>query len=140
MMDYEAKAEKNQKRNGKFINEFKSWLEEKKYTERTIRKHLNNIELYINDYLNYYDIVKMEDGMLSVYSFLGGWFIEKCSWASISAVKEMAASIKKFYQCMCEKNYVNEDDFRSLCNIINDNMDYFCDCVEKYYDDFDDFM
>ena len=45
--------------------------------KKTIRKHLSNVDLYINDYLNYYDITKVEDGMSSVHSFLDGWFIEK---------------------------------------------------------------
>ena len=44
-----------------------------------------------------YDI-KVEDGMNCIHSFLDGWFIEKCLWASRNLLKETATSIKKFYQ------------------------------------------
>lgn len=96
MKDYELKVEQNRKRNEKFIKEFEDWLIEKVLVKKTIRKHVNNIDLYINDYLKCYDITKMEDGMSSVHSFLDGWFIEKCLWVSRNSLIETASSIKKF--------------------------------------------
>lgn len=78
MVDYEVKAEANIKRNEKYIKEFEEWLNEKDFVKKTIRKHLNNVSLYINDYLNCYDITKVEEGMNCIHSFLDGWFIEKC--------------------------------------------------------------
>lgn len=142
MFGYEIKVEKNIKRNKKFVDEFEQWLIEKGFVKKTIRKHLSNIDLYINNYLNYYDITKMEDGMLGVYSFLNGWFIEKCLWVSKNSLKEMATSIKKFYQCMSEKNYVTEEDYKEMCVLIKDNMDEFLDSIDEfdngtYYDLFD---
>lgn len=132
MKDYENKVEKNKLRNEKYINEFEEWLKEKGLVKKTIRKHLNNINLYINEYLNYYEITKMEEGIDQVYSFLSGWFIEKCLWASKSSVKETAASIKKFYQCMSEKGYVKVEDYKFLCEEIKDNMDEFLELVDAY--------
>ena len=81
----------HEKRNEKYINEFEKWLNKKGLVPKTIRKHINNVDLYINDYLNYYDIVKVEDGMHHIYSFLDGWFIEKCIWASRNSLKEISA-------------------------------------------------
>ncbi len=141
-MDYELKIEQNRKRNEKFIKEFESWLTQKDLVKKTIRKHLNNVSLYINDYLNYYDVEKMEDGIYSIYGFLDGWFIEKCLWSSRNSLKETASSIKKFYQCMSEIGYVTVDDYKKLCKEIKDNMDEFLaqmDAFEDgtYYDMFD---
>ena len=141
-MDYELKIEQNRKRNEKFIKEFESWLTEKGLVKKTIRKHLNNADLYINDYLNYYDVEKMEDGIYSIYGFLDGWFIEKCLWSSRNSLKETASSIKKFYQCMSELGYVAGDDYKKLCREIKDNMDEFLEQVDAfedgtYYDMFD---
>ena len=62
-MDYEIKMNKNVKRNQKFLNGFKKWLNKKVVTNKTIKKHLSNRDLFINDYLNYYDIVKAENGL-----------------------------------------------------------------------------
>ena len=80
--DYEIKLEENTKRNEKYIKEYEKWLIEKNLTNKTIKKHLDNIDLYINDYLNYYDVIKVEEGIHSVYSFFKRWFIRKCLWAS----------------------------------------------------------
>ena len=101
---------------------------------------MNNIDLYINNYLNYYDFVKMENGIKDVYSFLGDWFIEKCAWSSRTSLKDTAASIKKFYQCMCEKGHVSKDDYEFMCKMIKDNMDKFLGRVDEYnYELFNDY-
>ena len=141
MTDYEIKVEENLKRNEKYIKEFEKWLNEKNLAKKTIRKHISNIDLYINDYLNYYDVIKVEDGIGSVYSFLDGWFIEKCLWASKNSLKETATSIKKFYQFMSENNYVDIDNYKDMCSFIKENMDEFLDQVDEfdngtYYDIF----
>ncbi len=132
MFDYDKKVEKNRKRNEKYIKEFENWLKEKGLVDKTIRKHLNNIDLYINDYLNYYEITKVEDGIDNVYSFLSGWFIEKCLWASKNSLKETATSIKKFYQYMSENNYVSVEDYNEMCYFIKDNMDEFLETLEEF--------
>lgn len=144
MEDYkiwEKKEKENRERNKKFIEEFEEWLTQKGLVKKTIRKHVNNATLYINDYLNYYEANKMEDGVYSVYGFLDGWFIEKCLWASRNSLKETAASIKKFYECMSEKGYVKKEDYKSLCLEIKEGMDEFLEQLDAfdngtYYDIF----
>ena len=134
MFDYNKKVEENRKRNEKYIKEFEKWLKEKGLVDKTIRKHLNNVDLYINDYLNYYEITKVEDGIDDVYSFLSGWFIEKCLWASKNSLKETAVSIKKFYQYMSENNYVRVEDYNEMSYFIKDNMDEFLEQVDAFED------
>lgn len=141
MEDIEKKIKENQTRNKKFIKEFEEWLKEKSLSDKTIRKHISNVDLFINDYLNYYDIETAEEGITSVYSFLNGWFIEKCMWATPYTTKEEAASIKKFYAYMSEKGYVEKEDYVSLCRILKDSMDEILDTLEAfdngtYYDMF----
>lgn len=132
MEDFEVLVEKNTKRNEKFLKEFAKWLDEKGLTEKTKRKHLGNIDLYINDYLNYYDVSKMEDGILEINGFLGDWFIRKCLWSSRNSIKETAASIKKFYQCMMEFKHIKEDDYKELCDTIKDSMEFWLDTMDEY--------
>lgn len=141
MEDMEKKIKENQKRNKKFMKEFEEWLKEKSLSDETIRKHLSNVDLFINDYLNYYDVETAEEGIDSVYSFLSGWFIEKCMWATPYKAKEEAASIKKFYAYMSEKGYVEKEDYKFLCEELKDNMDEILDTLEAfdngtYYDMF----
>lgn len=141
MEDMEKKIKENQKRNKKFMKEFEEWLKEKSLSDKTIKKHLSNVDLFINDYLNYYDVETAEEGIDSVYSFLSGWFIEKCMWATPYTTKEEAASIKKFYAYMSEKGYVEKEDYKLLCEDLKDNMDEILDNLEAfdngtYYDMF----
>lgn len=137
----EKKIKENQKRNKKFMKEFEEWLKEKSLSDKTIKKHLSNVDLFINDYLNYYDVETAEEGITSVYSFLNGWFIEKCMWATPYTTKEEAASIKKFYAYMSEKGYVEKEDYKFLCEELKDSMDEILDTLEAfdngtYYDMF----
>lgn len=133
MEDFEKKIEENKKRNKKFIKEFEEYLKEKNLSAKTIKRHLSNVDLFINDYLNYYDIGTPEEGIVSVYSFLSGWFIEKCMWATVYTTKETAASIKKFYAYMSEKGYVKKEDYKELCEELKDSMDE----ILEYLDAFD---
>ena len=137
----EKKIKENQKRNKKFMKEFEEWLKEKSLSDKTIKKHLSNVDLFINDYLNYYDVETAEEGITSVYSFLNCWFIEKCMWATPYTTKEEAASIKKFYAYMSEKGYVEKEDYKFLCEELKDSMDEILDTLEAfdngtYYDMF----
>ena len=141
MENIERKIKENQTRNKKFIKEFEEWLKEKSLSDKTIKKHISNVDIFINDYLNYYDIETAEEGITSVYSFLNGWFIEKCMWATPYTTKEEAASIKKFYAYMSEKGYVEKEDYKFLCEELKDSMDEILDTLEAfdngtYYDIF----
>ena len=137
MNDYktwEKNVKENHKRNKKFIEEFEDWLKDKGLAKKTIRKHVNNASLYIDDYLNYYDAETMEDGVHFVNGFLDGWFIEKCLWSSRTSLKETAASIKKFYECMSEKECVDKEDYKKLCREIKDNMEEYLEQMDAYDD------
>ena len=78
MENYDKKVEENIERNKKFIEEFKVWLNEKGLVKKTIKKHLSNIDLYLNSFLNYYEVETMEVGINRIDSFLGDWFVRKC--------------------------------------------------------------
>lgn len=143
MEDYEIEVNKNVKRNKKFIKEFEEWLKEKGLKTKTIRKHISNIDLYINDYLNYYEVTKMEKGVSKTNMFFSDWFIRKCLWSSVTSIKETAASIKKFYQCMLEKEYINKEDYEFVYEVIKNNINDWIEELEEYEleeDNFFDFI
>lgn len=132
-------TEKNLKENKKYLNEFKKWLKNKGLTPKTIESHMSNADLYINDYLVYYEDATALEGIGFVCSFLGDWFIRKCMWSSASSIRSTAASIKKFYQCMCENGHVNKEDYDRLCDMIKQNIDRFINTLYEYEDEDDDY-
>lgn len=60
MEEYEQKVEQNQKRDKKYIKKFTEWLNEKGLSKKTIRKHLDNVKLYINEYLIIMMLLKLK--------------------------------------------------------------------------------
>lgn len=137
---YEKDVKENEKRNKKFLEIFEQWLKKKGLGTKTINNHLANADLYINNFLIYYEAVKMEDGWHEINSFLGDWFIRKCMWSTEYSVKTTATSIKKFYQCMCESNFIKKEDYEELSTIIKQNMDIWIQEVNDYnnFDEFND--
>lgn len=131
-MNYDEEVKKNKKRNEKFLEGFEEWLNDKKLTKKTIRKHVSNVDLYINDYLTYYEVIEAENGVTHVTSFLDGWFIEKCMWASRASIKDTAASLKKFYNYMNENGYVSDYDYKYLCQDIKDSMDDILESLDAF--------
>ncbi len=137
----EKQLKENTKRNENYLKMFEKSLEEKQLTTKTIRKHVSNIDFYLNDYLTYYDeIIKMEDGTQYTRSFLGDWFIRKAMWASKSSIKEMASSLKKFYEYMSALGFVKISDYQEMCYEIKDNMDLYLENLEDYDNGTFDFL
>lgn len=138
--EYEKAVLKNKKDNEKYLDEFEKWLNIKGLTDKTIRNHVNNVDFYINEFLNYYDANSMEKGCFMIYEYLNDFFIRKCMWSTAYTLKTTAASIKKFYQCMGELGYVKKEDYLHLSSIIKENIDDWILNVEEYnsFDD-DDF-
>ena len=128
----EVEVKENYKRNEKFLSEFDKYLVNNKLSDKTIRNHMSNVSLYINDYLNYYEAATMEEGCFEIDCFLGDWFIRKCMWSTASSIRSTAASIKKFYKCMNELGHVSNEDYKSLCSTIKNCMDDWIDEVNDY--------
>ena len=76
-----------------------------------------------------------------MFSFLNGWFIEKCIWSTRNSLKDTSASLKKFYQYMSENNYVDSSHYKKAFDFVKHNMDELLESVDKYnnFDDYDDY-
>ena len=139
--DYEEKLKEEQEKNKKYMDMFEKRLQEKGLSSKTIRSHLNNVDTYLDYYLNYYEINEMPQGCYMINGYLGDFFIRKCMWSTAYTTKQTASSIKKFYACMNELGYVSKDDYNFLCKTIKDNMDNWIEEVEEYNSvDFDDYF
>lgn len=81
----------------------KEWLEVKRLSKKTIRVHVNNIELFVNHFLLYGNSYEAKDGVLEVNEFFINWFIRKTNWANVNQIKANVTSLKKFFTFMFEK-------------------------------------
>jgi site-specific recombinase XerD len=131
---YEAACKKMQKANKRLLKEFSDFLKLSNLSEKTIKNHIFNIDLYINDYLLYEQIIPPEDGITSVNMFLGYWFIKKASWASQAYIKSNAASLTKFYTFLLKKGLIAQDDLNELKATIKNEMTEWLATMARYDD------
>jgi len=131
---WEADCKKIRKSNDKILDDFETWLKASKLKEKTIKKHINNIDFYINEFLLYEDAVEAKDGMSEIGMFLGYWFIKKAMWASPAQIKSNAGSLKKFYTFFFENELIEEEDLVDLKTRIKDDMPEWIATINRYDD------
>jgi len=134
----EAKIKEIKESNKGHLSTFKIWLKAKGLADKTINSHIDNVDFYINHYLNYYEPNDVKAGCYSINGFLGYFFIRKAMWSSCPQIKSNAASIKKFYACMLENSVVKEDEYRDLCEVIKESMDEWLEAMRLYEEGLDD--
>ena len=131
---YERACAKVKKDNSKLLDDFKRWLADKGLAKKTIRRHVENIDFYINDFLLYEDAVPASEGASSASMFLGYWFIRKAAWAGPSEIRQNAASLKKFYTFMQEHGKISADDLEELKETIKEGMPEWLGTMDRYDD------
>jgi intergrase/recombinase len=132
--EYEIDCERIRKANQELLTEFENWLKSSALSPKTIRNHINNIDLYINQYLLYDDVLEAREGVSGgeVNMFLGYWFIKKAMWASESSIKSNATSLKKFYTFLLEKGLIDKEDLQQLKETIKEEMDDWLETLKRY--------
>lgn len=121
--DYDEECEKIKAENETYLALFEEELRKKNLKEKTILRHCQNVKFYINTYLNYWKPQTMDVGCYQLYGFLGDFFIRKCLWSTPESIKSTAASIKKFYKCMLGHGKIEKESYKTLCEIIKDDME-----------------
>jgi site-specific recombinase XerD len=111
---------------------FEKWLKSSGLSQKTIDRHVSNVEFYINDFLCYYDAEDVQHGCYRVGRFLGDWFIRKAMWSSCTGIRSYAASFKKFYQYMLAVNVIEQKDYDMLCETIKEELPDWLDAMRRY--------
>lgn len=128
--DYSKACDEIRAKNDEYLALFEQDLISDGLKEGTIRRHLSNVDFYINNFLLYEEPLAMESGMGRIDSFLGDFFIRKCMWSTPGNIKSTAASIKKFYKHMLDRGIVKKEDYEFLCSEIKTGMDMWqADCA-----------
>ena len=132
--EYEKECEKIRSENTALIGIFKAEMEEKGLSRKTVRTHVDNVDLYINDFLLREDAEPMESGLDRLDSFFY-FFIHKCMWSTPGNVKTTAASLKKFYKCMMEHGRIEKDDYRQFCSNLKEGVPEWQEECADFNDD-----
>ena len=131
---YEAECKKIRKNNSKLLRDFEAWLIAKNLKDKTIKKHVENVDFYINEFLLYEDAVEAKDGWMEIGMFLGYWFIKKAMWSSTAQIKSNAASLKKFYTFLFEEQIIDREKLDGLKAKIKEDMPEWIATMKRYED------
>lgn len=136
--DYERESQAIRSENFEVLEAFESWLDRKNLSESTVKKHRNNIDFYINEFLLYEEPTRPAEGVDDIRLFLGYWFIRKAMWANETSIRSNAASLKKFYDFMAERGHVTSDAVKGLKETIKEELPDWIDTVRRYDDPYVD--
>lgn len=129
--EYEEKCKLIKQENESLLEMFEKDLEG--LNQKTINRHLTNVDFYINTYLLREDAYDFTHGIWDIDDYLGYFFIRKCMWLTPGNIKS-TTSIKKFYQCMLKQEMIQKADYEYLCETIKDNMWKWQSDCEMYND------
>jgi site-specific recombinase XerD len=131
---YEIECERIRESNGKLLDDFATWLQQSGLSRKTIDKHTENVDFYINEFLLYEDAEEPQEGIHRIGMYLGYWFIKKAMWSSSSSIKSSAASLSKFYAFLHERGLVTQDDLDMLKETIKEEMPEWLATLARYDD------
>ncbi|MGN0775778.1 MAG: hypothetical protein ACI4MM_03775 [Candidatus Ventricola sp.] len=130
--EYERACERIREDNAGYLEMFRESLEGAGLSAKTVARHVDNVDFYLNEYLLRYDANPMPEGVGLVSSFLGDWFIRKCMWSTPSSIRQYAASLKKFYKCMLSAGEIDAYDYAYLVDTIKEEKDDWIEECEAY--------
>ena len=130
----EKEAEEIRAENEALLHGFGEWLSVSGLKTKTVRKHIQNVDFYINDYLLYDDCSHAKDGVSSLNGFFNWFFPRKAMWSSKASTKETMASLKKFYKYLAEQGIVESVDYQYLLAIAKEEMPEW---LEHYSDEYE---
>ena len=113
---YERKVEENESYFFLFMRE----LEDDGLDVEEIKNHLANAELYVNDYLNFYEVNDMPYGLKCAFDFFEYFYPRKCLGSPYSC-GVMMTSLCKFYKVMAKHNLVDPVETAAFIDEIKDS-------------------
>lgn len=125
--NYELEAKR--KENENYLKLFENQMKKEGLAPRIIKKHLSNVEFYINDYLLFSSIINIEDGMSEMRDFFYYWFFAKALQSKCESVSAHIDSVTLFYKLMVDQGLANREDYeKMLCNI----NEYKAEWIKKF--------
>ncbi|MGM0497516.1 MAG: hypothetical protein ACQESJ_06320 [Bacteroidota bacterium] len=125
--------EKIQEKNVHLLKDFEESLTN--LSRKTIKRHVNNVEFFINDYLAIDEEKYPEEADKYMLDCFLRWCINKWMFNTASDLCSVISSIKKFYQYLNKKQHVpNNEGIMETCAKKEDYIKKFNIQERKLYD------
>ncbi|MBP1044303.1 hypothetical protein I6N95_25165 [Vagococcus sp. BWB3-3] len=123
--DYEAVSDDVIDNNRLVLESFEDYLKNGEgLSAKVCQTHLENVSLFLNDYLLYYNIHTPVTNLIDVMDFISDWFVRKAMWSSQSSVKKLGASLKKFYTFLAIAGEINQEQLKEVKMYISEGVDF----------------
>ena len=110
------KYEEIQKENAELLSKFEEYLLRKNISKKTIKHHINNVELYINDYLAIDEEASPQEIDGYTLDVFFRWCIDKWIFNTVSGLLSMIISVDLFYEYLHKnKSIAHIDEIRKVC-------------------------
>ena len=119
-LEFEKKYKKLYLENNKLLEIFKEDLNG--LTDKVIKSHIDDVDLFINDYLASYYLMSPIEGISMLTAFIEDFFIRKCMWSTPRTIKTTVSSIRLFYKSMLNHEIIDEEDYENLTMEIKEEM------------------
>ncbi len=129
---YEKECAKIKAQNQELLTAFRAYLEASRLSQKTVKKHLYNIDFYINEFLLYEELQQPEEGVRKLNYFFGYWFIRKAMWASVNSIKENIASLKKFYAFLEREGRLDPDHYLDMLEEVKESRQEWIEGLIAY--------
>ncbi|WP_051910433.1 site-specific integrase [Carnobacterium pleistocenium] len=87
-------------------------------SEKTIERHIENLDYYLNIYLIEYEQATPINSTESAGNFLSNFFVEKNLASSSASLKQCGSSLKKLYQFLYEAGEISKTDLAEVNEFI----------------------
>jgi len=131
--DDEESYEQSEK-NQAVLEGFRQYLEARNLSDKTVRRHVTNIDFYINEYLLDEGGISPAEGIDQISYFLGYWFIRKGGWSSAASIKENITSLKHFYTFLAGQGVIGRDKLDAMKLEIKECKNDWFEAMRKYED------
>ncbi len=131
---YEKDCKHIRKENKKLLADFEKELNKSKKSSKTIKKHVMNIDMYLNNFLLYYDAKSAAKGVTEIGDYLGDFFIRKCMWSSPEQTKQNVTSFRKFYAYMNSIGKVTDEELKQMQFEIKTFLPEWVEAIRAYND------
>ena len=137
-LDYDETLKKLTKIHNSYLREFRKSLVEEGLAEKTIDRHVSNIEFYANAFLTRELCYTLFDGGVPLCEFFGYFYIHKCLFASAEGMKNYFASFNKFNRFLYESGYIGQDKYLEAIQTIKSNKGEWLEDLWRYDHDIDE--
>lgn len=120
--------------NGTAMSTFLDALHEAGLAESTIQRHMENVSVFLNLYLEWRGPYTYAEGVGEINYFLGDFFITVCAWSTPTTIKNMVTTLRRFYKTLTASGLTDQDDLAFVEKTIRKMMPEWLEICAEYND------